>query len=189
MTAECTAKQFRDIRNPYTGKRMVVMLKTTVKGEVKFFCPDTYSTSDRQPTAELAYRRWNRVNGVEGGKEGRPVVCAYTGKPLVLRHDEDGYWYEGGFNPRLMYSRADFLRFATARGSIAPCAQPPSRVVHAPTPERTRRRGHAPELTDEAVAAAEKVVEGMKGVAEVGTGAPVSMHVPSSGKRRAARHG
>lgn len=186
MTAKCTAAEFNGIVNPYTGEAMVVMLATNRRGGVKFFAPDTYSPSDRQPTAELALRMWNRISGVEGSKDGKPVVCAYTGKPLCLKHDADGWWYDGGFNPHLFYDREDFLKFAYMRDGKSPYSgkKRETRVDSVVRIEKKRVAKGGVELSDEAVETAEGIINEFKGVEGIGTEAPVSMSVPTRKKGR-----
>lgn len=158
MTIDCTGEDFRDLVNPYTGKPLRV--KMMVAPSPRFFCPDTYSTAVRFPTARAAYDAWARKDGISGAREGRVIKCAYTGETLVPRHDGAGYWFEGGFDPRMLRSRSEFLRLATMRDGKSPMA--PEDEVHLgvvpPTPDR-KPTGHAPEITQEALDIAEGVAK------------------------------
>ncbi len=189
MIYDCTGPTFDGLENPYTGKPLGAKMSVTKTGRMRFFAPDTYSTSDFYPTAKDAYRAWNRANGVEGLKDGQPIVCAYTGDPLKLVHSEDGWRYEGGFDPHLLRTRAEFLRLATMRGGVATRDAAPETRVDAPA-----RRGQVTagmrrhveetkaELGEDSVKAAEAILLKHKGdVEQSGT---VSMHVPSRKKGR-----
>lgn len=169
MIHNCTGPVFDGLRNPYSGEPLRPRMTVSSSGSAKlrFFAPDTYSPTDPQPTARDAYRLWNRVDGVEGLKDGCPVVCAYLGTPLKLEHDERGWWYSGGLNVRLMRTREDFLAAVTMRGGkpTGPAPEPVSRVEMPPREGRITKRmkRHADdaraELTDDAVHTAEKVVK------------------------------
>ena len=189
MVYECTGPRFEGILNRYTGEPMKVRMAVSRDGRTRYFSPDTYSTADRFPTAKEAYRAWNRVDGVEGLKDGRPITCAYTGVPLKLVHDELGWGYAGGFDPHLLYSRADFLRLATMRDGEA--ARPGGQDVRVDAPPRRGRvtdamRRHAeetaPALDEDSVRTAEAILQ--KHRADVGDSPTVSMHVPAKGRRR-----
>ena len=121
---DCTGRAFADLTNPYTGERMLVRMLATKSGEPRFFAPRGYSTSQRFGTREAAYAAWARSEGVAGARVGQPLVCAYTGKPLILHHDETGWWFDGGFDPRMFYSRSEFLYFATMRNGVSKYKNP-----------------------------------------------------------------
>ena len=146
-----TADEFRKLRNPYTGKPMDVRM---VVGPVPLFhCgPGEYSTSDRFPTAELAKLAWSRRDGVEG-MAGPPFVCAYTGAPLSADPSPDGFAFSGGFNPKMFYTREEFLYRASMRNGVSPYPPPsPSpRVEKVVRVGGTPREAPAAEPTDEAV--------------------------------------
>ena len=191
MIYPCSGPRFGTIKNPYTGETMRVKMCTLPNGAVKYFVPDTYSPTEVFPTAEEAYRHWNRVNGVEGLKSGKPLVCAYTGKALTVVKTDDGYHYEGGFNTHLMYDRPVFLYYVTMRNgkSEYPKPEPDVRV------EKPQVRGeitagmrkHADEmkteLTDDGIATAESALKQVdSGVMKLDRSSSVSMH---SSKKKA----
>lgn len=189
MESKCTAAQFTALTNAYTGEPLDVWLSTTCTGRVRFFVKGAYSPARRVATAELAYRLWNRTNGIEGTKDSQPIVCAYTGKPLVLRHDESGYWYEGGFDPAAMYSREQLLYFASMRKGVSkyPKPGPEVRVVRATEAPALKRKASAgAELTDEAVAVGEQIAVKFKNELGMSASSHVSMHVskPKGGRHR-----
>ena len=170
MTHDCSGPLFDGLKNPYSGDPLRPKMTVTSSGssKLRFFAPDTYSPTDPQPTARDAYRLWNRVDGVEGLKDGRPVTCAYLGTPMKLEHDERGWWYSGGLNVRLMRTREDFLSLVTMRDGKPTREvqkEPPSRVEAPPRRGKVtaRMKKHAddarPELSDDAVHTAEKVVK------------------------------
>lgn len=134
MIYDCTGPTFEGLKNLYTGEPLGAKMSVTATGRMRYFAPDTYSPSDFFPTAKDAYRAWNRVDGVEGLKDGQPLVCAYTGDPLKLVHSENGWHYEGGFDPHLLRNRAEFLRFATMRAGLSP--RPDTRDTRVDAPPR-----------------------------------------------------
>lgn len=120
MITKATSDDFANIVNPYTGKPMEVFMNVADDGQVTFFSPDTYSPSDRFDTAELCYRKWSRINGVENRKAGKPICCAYTGEALALVPSAfGGFHYVGGFDPHVFHSREEFLYYATMRDGVA----------------------------------------------------------------------
>lgn len=187
MTTVCSGPRFESLVNPYTGERIATVM-SVAGGRIRFRAPDTYSTSDYFPTAEDAYRHYNRVNGTEGLRSGKPIVCAYTGRPLTLEHDEYGYRYSGGFNPKLFYTRDEWMYYASMRGGSTrypmPGGDPSPRVTRPVRPVITASaRRHAEEmrteLTDDAVKLAEKTMAELrdKGLVTKGS-STVSMSVP-----------
>lgn len=189
MDYNCSGPVFDSLVNPYSGDPLRVKM-FVVGGRTLFSSPSAYSTSDRFPTAVDAYRAWNRVNGVEGLKDGQPIVCAYTGEALNLRHDEDGWYYDGGFDPHVLLPRQRFLHFATMRaGKTEVSAEEPGRVdmparVGKPTENMKRHADkNRTELHDDTVKAAEDIMTKYRDVLEPGP-AKVSMHVPGKRRRR-----
>lgn len=168
MVYDCDSIRFRGLKNPYTGEHVRVKMVVMKNGSARFCAPDTYSPSEIFPTAKEAFRHWNRVDGVEGLKTDKPVVCAFTGHPLSPRRTEDGFCYSGGFNPHLLYDRDTFLYYMHMRDGVSdlppPDGKEPSRVVQPPVQGRVTRRmkKHAEEmqceLTDEALSMAEKTL-------------------------------
>lgn len=190
MVYQCSGPRFGQIRNPYTGEAMRVMMRVSKKGDIKLFAPDTYSTSDVFPTSKEAYRAWNRVDGVEGLKDNMPPTCAYTGKPLKLVQTEDGWCYEGGFDPHLFYDRATFLRLATMRGGKSDYPEAAAPRVDAPPREgkvTESMRKHADEqrteLHDDSVKHAEETLKSRPDLFDLKSDT-VSMSVSKGRKRR-----
>lgn len=183
MVFDCSGPRFGAMKNPYTGEIIRVKMSTSSTGAIRFFAPDTYSPTNVYPTAKEAYRNWNRVNGVEGVKDGKPIVCAYTGRPLHLVKTDDGFCYEGGFNIHLMYDRPTFLHFATMRDGVSEYPEPsPEERVGAPAPKgriTKRQAKHADEmkteLTEEGVRTAEGIMKELKGKFGIEGSSTVSM--------------
>jgi len=128
---------------------MVVMMNVSPSG-VTFFSPDTYSTYERLPTPEACYRKWNRVNDIEGGRTGKPLKCAYTGDDLSVVHTEFGCYFRGGFDPHMFYTREEFLYYATMRGGVSKYPKPDGKTCRVSTGPR---KAH---VTDAMVRHAEK---------------------------------
>ena len=189
MDYNCSGPVFDSLVNPYSGDPLRAKM-FVVGGRTLFSAPSAYSTSDRFPTAVDAYRAWNRVNGVEGLKDGMPIVCAYTGEALNLRHDEDGWYYDGGFDPHVLLPRQKFLHFATMRaGRTEVPAEEPGRVdmparVGKPT-ENMRKHAEQQrvEPDDASIAAAERIMEQNRLLLNPAP-ARVSMHVPAKKGRK-----
>lgn len=183
MIYDCSGPRFDKILNPYTGKPLHPKMSISGRGRIKFFAPDTYSPAQPFPTAKDAFRAWNRVNGVEGLKDHQPITCAWTGKAMKLVHNAEGYHYEGGYDPHMMLDRANFLYFATMRGGNSEYPKPSGLESRVDKPsekgEITKRmKEHADanrtELSDEAVATAEAIMQKHKDILEPG-GTTVSM--------------
>lgn len=178
----CTAPEFKALRCPYTGDPLEVRMLVVPGSPPRFHAPDAYSPAIPRPTPDEAYRLWNRVDGVEGLKSDTPVVCAYTGVPLSPAHCPDGYFFNGGFDPRMFHSREGFLRLASSRGGVSPRSGADSRVEAVPpdmTPEKPRKTDTDP--TDEALHIAEKVLEKHRDDLPPQASTTVSM---STGRRR-----
>lgn len=181
----CTADEFKDLRCPYTGEPLEVRMLIVPGQPPRFHAPSAYSPAEPCSSPEEAYRRWNRVDGVEGLKSDTPVVCAYTGAPLSPAHCPDGYFFNGGFDPRMFHSREDFLRLASSRGGVSSWSGTDSRVEAVPpdmTPEKPREIDTDP--TDEALHIAEKVLEKHRDDLPPQASTTVSM---SMGRRRHGR--
>ena len=183
MVFDCSGPRFGAMKNPYTGEIIRVKMSTSSTGAIRFFAPDTYSPTNVYPTAKEAYRNWNRVNGVEGVKDGKPIVCAYTGRPLRLVKTDDGFCYEGGFNIHLMYDRPTFLHFATMRDGVSEYPEPsPEERIGAPAPKgriTKRQAKHADEmkteLTEDGIRTAEGIMNELKGKFGIEGSSTVSM--------------
>lgn len=167
MVYECSGPRFDQLKNPYTGEPMHPKMSVSATGRLRFFAPDTYTPSQPFPTAKEAYRAWNRVNGIEGLKDTQPIVCAYTGKPLHLVHDDEGFHYEGGYDPRLMMDRPTFLYHAAMRDgkSMYPAPTPEKRVDKPQEIGRTKDcaaarhvEEHKAELTEDTIRTAEDIM-------------------------------
>lgn len=184
LTYKCSGPVFEGLKCPYTGKPLQVVMHVTSRGRAYFSAPDAYSTACVYKSPKEAYRAWNHVDGVEGLKDGQPLVCAYTGKPLVLKRSDDGFCYDGGFDPRALLSREQFLHFATMRGGKSPVSLETSRVD---MPKREGKitenmRKHADEqrteLSDDSVKIAENILQANKDILPSG---PATISVDRSG--------
>lgn len=178
---DCTGRAFADLTNPYTGERMLVQMLVTKSGEPRFFAPRGYSTSQRFGTRDDAYAAWARSEGVDGARAGQPLVCAYTGKPLVLCHDETGWWFDGGFDPRMFYSRSEFLYFATMRDGVSKYEKPGLMSHVGITKERQKApESHETRMLDGSLETAENVMHKVGFEPERKT--QVSMSIPHKKK-------
>lgn len=172
MIYQCSGPRFNALKNPYTGQFMRPKMSVSASGRIRFFAPDTYSTAQSYPTAQDAYRAWNHVDGVEGLKDGQPIVCAYTGKALHLVKDDEGYHYEGGYDPRMLLDRSTFLYFATMRGGESEYPGPESetrvdKVQDARPAKSTAAKyveEHKAELTEDSLEIAETIMTRHKDV-------------------------
>lgn len=181
----CTADEFKSLRCPYTGEPLEVRMLIFPGQPPKFHAPDAYSPSQPFPTAETAYRKWNRENGIEGVKTGLPITCAYTGKMLAAASDREGCYFTGGFDPRLFYTRDEFLRLATSRNGKTDYVPSGERVEAVPpdmTPAKPRRE-EATEPTDESVKIAADVLQQHKDVLPKQARTTVSMSVRKGTKK------
>lgn len=125
MITKVTSLDFTSLKNPYTGELMEVYMLVAPSGEVRFSAPETYSPGDVFDTPEACYRKWNRVNGIEGPKQGSLILCAYTGEPLSLvKSTFGGYRYLGGFDPRMLHTREEFLYYANMRNGESTMPKP-----------------------------------------------------------------
>lgn len=194
MLSRVTSNDFLGLVNPYTGKPMVVFMSVYPNSEPMFTCPDTYSTADRKTTREELYRGWNSVNGIEGGRHDKPIVCAYTGEPLAMVEAPDGsVYYKGGFDPHMFYTRDEFLYYATMRNGVAKRPKPSKERVRITGTVRRgaitdRMKKHADaaavRLDEDDIHAVEKSMEKFKG--DLPGSSTVSMSVPR-GKKRGRR--
>lgn len=155
---DCTGSAFADLKNPYSGERMMVKMIVREKGEPLFFAPDTYDTSTREPSARSLFDNWNRVDGVSGMRSGQKIVCAYTGEVLTKRQDGETHWFDGGFNPTRLHTRDDFLYFATMRNGVPTRERHPDRATK-PDEKPPASLTHETEITDEAMKAAEELAK------------------------------
>lgn len=153
-----TSDEFRKVKNAYTGQPMRVLMVLTATGQPMFHAaPEEYAPCREQPTPKACYDLWNRVDGVGGMRSNQPVRCAYTGEPMELVMTKDGAKYEGGFNPFMLYTRADFLYRATMRDgkSKYPPPGPVQRVMKSTArpdmPDSRRNKDRGGDVSGEAV--------------------------------------
>lgn len=182
QTVDCTGRAFAELTNPYTREKMNVKMMVTKSGGPRFFSPGGYSTAQRFGTREAAYSAWARAEGVEGARNGQPLVCAYTGAPLSLHHDETGWWFEGGFDPRMFYTRQEFLYFATMRNGVSKYEKP-GPVTHVGIiREKTKPiESHETRMLDGSIEIAEQVMHSSGFSPEKKT--KVSMAVGKTGEK------
>ena len=152
-----TSEVFAKVKNAYTGKPMRVLMVVTGKGEPLFHADKSeYSTSDHFETKRQAYDAWNRKDGISGLKNNKPITCAYTGEPLGLVDLPDGFYYSGGFNPKMLYPRDEFLYRATMRGGVSQFPKPGSaqrvdKVARVDMPEKRKNKDRGGDVSGEAV--------------------------------------
>ena len=183
----CTADEFKSLKCPYTGVPLEVRMLVVPGQPPRFHAPEAYSPSQPFPTAGTAYRKWNRENGIEGMKTGLPITCAYTGKMLAAASDREGYYFTGGFDPRLFYTRDEFLRLATSRAGKTDYVPSTGRVEAVPpdmTPSKPRHVESA-EPTDESVKIAADVLQKHKDELPKQASTTVSMNVRKKGSKKA----
>lgn len=175
---KCEGEAFRGLRNLYTGEPVEVEMALSGGRAVFRAAKRTYATSDEFPTYQEARAMWSRVDGVVGAKPASaPVVCAYTGRPLVpVKTASGGFRFAGGFDPNMWAPRDAFLAAMRGRPREAPVRAEPVR-----RPPERRRRASAPVHTGEGVEIVKAAAEAA-GV-KVSSGA-VSMSVPGKGRRR-----
>lgn len=149
QTVNCTGRAFADLTDPYTGRHLDTKMLVTARGP-RFFAPTAYSTAQRFSTREAAYNAWAMSEGVADVRKGQPITCAYTGRMLTLRHDETGYWFEGGFDPRRFYTRSEFLHYAAMRGGVSKYPAPSKEIrVDAVREPAKPVRTHEPAMHEE----------------------------------------
>ena len=177
MVVRCEGEAFRGLRNPYTGEPVEVEMALSGGRAMFRAAKKTYATSDEFPTYQEARAMWSRIDGVIGVKPpSAPVVCAYTGRPLVpVKTASGGYRFSGGFDPNMWAPRDAFLAAMRGVPHTAPMRAEP--VVRT---ER-RRRAPIPVHTGEGVEIVKAAAEA-SGV-KVSSGA-VSMSVPGKGRKR-----
>lgn len=176
----CTAEEFKKLRCPYTGRPLEVRMLIVPGQPPRFHSPGAYSPAIRYPTPDEAYRMWNRVDGVEGLKTGQPIKCAYTGAVLAAVHDGEGHGFSGAFDPRMFWTRAEFLRKAAMRGGTPPSpdAHTDSRVEASPPDMKpSKPREFDTDPTDEALRIAGSVLEKNKSILPRQASTTVSMSV------------
>ena len=182
-----TSAEFAGIRNPYTGVPMKVMMLVGCGPDPLFHSEDTYSTADLCPSTKDLYRLWGRVDGREGLRTGCPK-CAYTGEPLAVQQVDGRYRLVGGFDPRVLRTRDEFLYYATMRDGKATRSKPDpvTRVTKPPVdakPSESQKR-HAesvtPDVSQESIDIAAKTISDHKDELPL----PTKMGYTGKGKRR-----
>lgn len=161
MTVDASyAKAFKDLKNPYTGEKIKVMMTVTKNGKTFFSAPETYTPNDPLPTAREAVDAWSRVDGIAGLRVP-PFKCAFTGKPLSPHTTDDGHSMAGGINLKVLRSREEFLYFVTMRDGVSQYPAPTTEVKHVERVEEAAPAalGHEVEVTEEAMQQAAEVVK------------------------------
>ena len=182
----CTAPEFKALTCPYTGKPLEVYMLIFPGRAPMFHAPDAYAPAIPFPSVELAYRRWNRVGGIEGLKSDKPITCAYTGKVLAAASSPDGHYFTGGFDPRMFYPREEFLKLASSRDGVSAHEAGPSERIEAAPPDMkpVKPREFDTDPTDEALHIAADVLQKHKDILPTQASTTVSMSVPhKTGKK------
>lgn len=164
MIVDCNAMKFRGIMNPYTGEEMEVKMLVRQDGAPMFFCPDTYSTSTRYPSAQAAIDAWDRQNGVGGLKKRDSLKCAYTGADLRIVEDCAGFYLDGGFDPHRMMTDDEFVYYANMRNGKSAMREPGtnSRVESVERIEKSEDKSDDSGPDSEMLKAAEQTVSQFK---------------------------
>lgn len=177
---ECKSEVFAGLTDPYTGLKLRVMMLPMKDGRVLFSSPSAYSTRQTYPTAKEAYNAWARESGIGGVRTGGRIRCAYTGEDLVLKHNDLGWYYEGGFDPNRFVPRAEFLYFASMRNGESKFPKPTPETHAESLSANHNVTGHETQVTQEAV---DRAGEAMKAANFKPTGkTTVSMSVPKKGR-------
>lgn len=165
MIVEVTSSRFGGLVNPYTGEGIVVKMTVPKTGVPKFFAPDTYSPGIPFVTAKDACDAVQRRGGKRIVPNGVPS-CAYTGEPLEIQNVEGlGWFYVGGFDPRVPRSAEEFLYYATMRDGVSDRPKPAadeSRVGYVEPEFDAPVTTDEPERTEEAHQIAKGVVDQFK---------------------------
>ena len=165
-----TSRDFEGIVNPYTGEPVRVKMVVGCGPEPLFHAPDTFSTNDLQESTRRLYELWSRVGGRQGLRTGAPK-CAYTGEPMTVAEFDGGYHFVGGFNPKVLMTRDEFLYYATMRDGKAtrPRPKPTCRVTKPKDdakPSDSQKR-HAesvtPDVSQDSIDIAQAQIEKHKG--------------------------
>lgn len=165
-----TSKEFDGIINPYTGKVIQVKMIVGCGPEPLFHAVDTYSTADLCQTTQELYRLWGRVEGREGLRSGQPK-CAYTGETLSVQEIDGQYRFAGGFDPRVLRTREEFLYLVTMRDSKATRPKPtptirvtkPTEKAEASASQRAHAESVTPDVSQASVDIAAATIEKHKG--------------------------
>lgn len=123
MNVVVTSHEFDGLVNPYTKEPISVKMVVGCGPEPLFHSDETFSTSDLQPSTKDLYRLWSRIEGREGLRTGLPK-CAYTGEPLTVEEFDGKFRFIGGFDPRVLRTRDEFLYFATMRDGVSSFPKP-----------------------------------------------------------------
>lgn len=185
MIVIVTSNRFRGLANPFTGERMVVKMTIPKDRVPKFFAPDTYTPCAAFPSAKESCEAAQRRGSV---RVPAAPTCPYTGEPLEQQFvDGLGWFYVGGFDPRVPRTADEFLYYATMRDGkpVLPKSEPVSRVGyleprHDETPDPDQ-----PERTEEAHQIAKGVVEQFKDK----VGMVNEKTVVSTARPKSKRHG
>lgn len=162
MTVTVTSSRFRGLANPYTGDPMVVKMTVPRSGPPMFFSPDTYTPCSALPTRRESCEAAQRRGGV---RTPAAPTCPYTGERLEQRFlDGLGWFYAGGFDPRVPRPADEFLYYATMRGGrpSRPAPAAGARVGYVEPRHEEAPRDDGPERTEEAHRIAKDVVERYK---------------------------
>ncbi|MBM4043557.1 MAG: hypothetical protein FJ279_00435 [Planctomycetes bacterium] len=146
----------------YTGKPVTVLAVSHGDRPPLYFSPDAFDPSEFHKTPEDLFAHLGTRNGVRNAaRNGRELVCPYTGAEMAIDHvKEFGFRTLGGFCPS--EPQADPIAFARAmlsRGGKVPksaprYAPPPRGKLHA----ESEPPAPAPGLSDAALAGAERTL-------------------------------
>lgn len=187
IDVKCNAYEFRDLKCPYTGAPLEVYMLVTPGRAPLFHVPNPpYTVAQPYATAEEAYDKWNRINNIGGLKTGKPITCAYTGAFLSICKCDQGYYYTGGYDPRMFYDRATFLKKITARDGVSPYDEVEETRVEAVPPDTTPifKREYDTDPTDEALHIAADALQKHKDILPKQASTTVSMSVNKSKKKK-----
>lgn len=164
MSLDVVAKQkyLRGLKCAYTGREITVRM-IGAGSACLYFSEDAFDPGDWHATAAALLTALGTRGGVVGAlRDGKELVCPYTGAKLSLRKDPVfGYRVEGGFRPSVPVTDPFlFARMMMSRNGVAPKNAPkPARVSLNEAAEPEEEVDRAEVSTDAAMQAAEDILK------------------------------
>ena len=125
MIIDCFDNRLRGVKDPYTGKEMTFKM-TIGMGTPRVFSDNAYSPTTPVKSSVTAYHNAHTRDGIVGAlPDSVPVTCPYTGEVMHLKSSDEGYYWEGGFDPTLPLFTSDrFIEQVLKRAGKGPTVQP-----------------------------------------------------------------
>ena len=129
MPINVTAKQpyLRKLVCAYTGKPIEVKMVSFGGRDPVYFSWDAYDPGAFVSSSAELFRALGTRNGVEGAaRNGKELVCPYTGAPMTVERREGlGFRAVGGFRPsEPQTDPALYARCVMSRGGVVPPGAP-----------------------------------------------------------------